>query len=92
MVYINDISFDPKHAPYQLLTLHDEHVNHVLFKSPSGIFFYSSKENKVKRAGDTPFLKGNFIEVSPNIFSDQHRTLYLQSAKAWSSKYKLGSR
>lgn len=90
MVYVKNIAFDPKHAPYQLLTIHDNHVNQILFSSRDGVYFYNTEKNEQQRAGDNPFLNSDFVEIAPYIFYDQQKTLYLQASEVWGTRKSPG--
>ncbi len=83
MVYLNELAFDEKNAPYQFLSLNGAHVNHTLFTSKNGIYFYDTEEEKVRRAGDNLFASGQFVEIAPLIFSDGKQILYIQASETW---------
>ncbi|TCM68082.1 DKNYY family protein [Acinetobacter calcoaceticus] len=89
-VYQNDIAFDPQHAPYQLISPYGQHVLHALFASKDGIFFYNTQTKTLQRAGDNPFLVGQWQEIAPLIFSDGQDTLFLQGSESWGSNRNPG--
>ena len=85
-VFMHDLAFDKKHAPYQLITPYGAHVYHALFSSKNGIYYYDREDNAVKRADDNPFYDSKFEALSEFVFTDGKRTLFLESTEHWSSK------
>ena len=85
-VFMHDLAFDKKHAPYQLITPYGAHVYHALFSSKDGIYYYDREDKAVKRAGDNPFYGSKFEALSEFVFTDGKRTLFLESTEHWSSK------
>ncbi|MDV2438666.1 DKNYY domain-containing protein [Acinetobacter gerneri] len=83
MVYLNDFSFDPSHAPYRILSMNGAHANHTLWLSNDGIYFYDREDKKVRRAADNVFNRSNFTEIAPLIFFDGKTLLYLQDKQVW---------
>lgn len=84
-VVMNNVVFDPQFAPYQLISRFGEHVNHALFLSKHGVYYYDTREKQLQRAGDNPFPQGNFKEIAPLIFSYNKKTYYLQDLERWGS-------
>ena len=83
-VFMHDVAFDEKHAPYQLITPYGAHVYHALFSSKDGIYYYDREDNAVKRAGDNPFVDSQFSALSEFVFTDGNRTLFVESTEQWS--------
>lgn len=79
-VFMNQVKFDPQYAPYRLLSSSGLHVNHALFLSKHGVFFYDRKTENIQRAGDNPFDQGPWQEISPLIFSYNHQTYFLHDS------------
>ncbi|MBE0391733.1 DKNYY domain-containing protein [Flavobacterium sp. PL002] len=82
-VFIGNISFDKQNAPYKVVSKYGNHVNHALFLSKNGVFYYNNQNKNIEKAGENPFLNGNFTEIAPLIFSDGKKTLYLESGSIW---------
>ncbi len=79
MVYFETVSFDKAHAPYTLLSKYSSHVYQTLFLSDDGVYFYNTKDESVERAGDNPFLNGDYEEIAPLVFFDGYQTLYIDA-------------
>ena len=92
MVYVNEFAFDPKYAPYHLLSEHGDHINHALFYNDTGIYYFDLNKKKMRRAGDSPFLGKAFKEIAPLIFSDGTQLLYLQASEYRSNKGSASSK
>ncbi|MDR2283992.1 MAG: DKNYY domain-containing protein [Sphingobacterium sp.] len=90
MVYVNNIPFDKKYAPYQELSMHGEHAYHGLFLSSHGMFYYDVVAKEVKQVDTNPFLGANFKEIEPLIFSDGKRILYVQTSERWGGRRSPG--
>lgn len=84
-VVMNNLVFDPKFAPYQLISRAGDHVHHALFLSKHGVYYYDNQAKQLQRAGDNPFLQGGFKEIAPLIFSYNNQTYYLQDLERWGS-------
>lgn len=84
-VYVNDAAFNVKKAPYTLLSKFDAHINHILWLSKSGIYFYNKKDKEVKNIGENPFINSGFKEIAPLIFSNGKETLYIDAYKKWNN-------
>lgn len=82
-VFVKDIAFDQKFAPYKVLSLHGAHINHALFISQNGVFYYDTQEKQVLRADDNPFTSGKIDEIAPLIFQDGQRILFAEAKEAW---------
>jgi len=54
-VFANDLKFELAAAPYTPLNRQLAHSNHLLFASPSGIYYFDENDGKQKRAADNPF-------------------------------------
>ena len=89
-VVINNIEFPAKFTPYQLMSRYGGHVNHVLFLSKHGVYFYDQKQEKIRRAGDNPFLQGNWKEIAPFVFTYNNKTYYLQDSSSWGGRKSPG--
>lgn len=81
MVFSANLPFDAANKPYAPLTRGGEHIYHVLFTSKNGIFFYDTQNRKVKRAGENIFASADFSALSPYIFWDGKRLIYLQASE-----------
>lgn len=81
-VAINNIVFPLESTPYQLISRYGGHVNHVLFLSKQGVYFYDQKQEKIRRAGDNPFLHGHWQEIAPFVFTYNNQTYYLQDSSS----------
>jgi len=90
MVYVNDIAFDKQYSPYQVLSLHGDHVHHALFLSKDGIFYFDKEKNKVIRIEDNPLTSEKFDEIAPLIFSDGQQILYTQTSEVWGGQKNPG--
>ncbi len=91
MVYINNLPFDKTNAPYNILSKHGAHVNHTLWVSNNGVFFYNTVEQKVQKAGENPFLEGEYKEIAPLVFSNGKDTLYVDCYEKWNKDKKSGN-
>ncbi|TCM68081.1 DKNYY family protein [Acinetobacter calcoaceticus] len=89
-VYLREIAFNRKHAPYRLLSAAGSHVAHVLFASADGIYFYNTEAKALQRAGDHPMQKGQWTEMAPSIFTDGKRIVYLEYADRWGNNRSPG--
>ncbi|MBE7693528.1 DKNYY domain-containing protein [Tenacibaculum finnmarkense genomovar ulcerans] len=83
IVYINNFSFDKKKAPYKLMSKFGSHVNHTLWLSKKGVYFYNTEEKEIQRAGDNPFSNNDFKEIAPLVFSNGKETLYIDAYEKW---------
>ncbi|PID83903.1 hypothetical protein CSB09_03670 [Candidatus Gracilibacteria bacterium] len=81
--YPNTLPFPKQNAPYTLISNADTHTHHTLWKSKNGIFFYDTKEKKVKKAGENPFLGKNFKEIAPLVFSHENETWFIDGYEVW---------
>lgn len=79
MVQVRNVRFDPRHAPYDLLSSHGTHVYQALFAGNDGIYFFDKQELVAKRAGRNPMADGKFAEIAPAIFYDGHDTYFLRA-------------
>ncbi|MFT0212522.1 DKNYY domain-containing protein [Pseudomonas sp. F1_0610] len=79
-VAMNNLVFNTDYAPYQIMSHHGGHVNHVLLLSKHGVYFYDQAKEKIKRAGDNPFPDGNWQEIAPLIFIYNNHTYFLQDS------------
>nr|WP_067142205.1 DKNYY domain-containing protein [Oceanivirga salmonicida] len=77
IVYVNDILFDKNNEPYKLISKNGNHINHTLWLSENGIYFYNNYKKEIQRAGNNPFLNKNFKEIVPLVFSNGNETLYI---------------
>lgn len=82
-VVVNNLMFDPKLAPYQLISRSGDHVHHALFLSQHGVYYYDNQTKNIQRAGDHPFPQGNWKEIAPLIFSYNNQTYFLQDSERW---------
>lgn len=83
IVYINNICFDKKNTPYKLMSKFGSHVNHTLWLSKNGVYFYNTEKKEVQRAGNNPFLSNDFKEIAPLVFSNGKETLYVDAYERW---------
>lgn len=83
-VFMHELAFPPKNAPYQLITPYGAHVYHALFSAKEGIYFYDRETKTIKRAGNNPFAGAQFSALSEFVFTDGKRTLFLDSTEQWS--------
>ncbi|OBU02075.1 DKNYY domain-containing protein [Morganella psychrotolerans] len=90
LVATNNIVFPPEFAPYKVISRYGGHVNHVLFLSAKGVYFYDGKKEKIIRAGDNPFLDNSCQEMAPMVFSCNNQTYYLQGSESWGSNKSPG--
>jgi hypothetical protein len=90
MVYVNDIAFEKQYGPYHVLSLNGGHINHALFLSKDGVFYFDTKKKKVVRIDNNPFNTGKFIEIAPLIFSDGQQILYTQTEESWGNNKSPG--
>lgn len=81
MVFAATLPFDDANKPYTPLTREGEHIHHVLFTSKNGIFFYDAESGKMQRAGKNVFASADFSALSPYIFWDGKRLIYLQASE-----------
>ncbi|MCS4533019.1 DKNYY domain-containing protein [Neisseria montereyensis] len=79
MVYLENKPFDNKNAPYTPISKYDEHTYQTLFLSDNGIYFYNRYSKSIERAGDNVFAQGVFEEISPLVFSDGKKTLFVDA-------------
>lgn len=86
MIYVEDISFDENNAPYKIVSKYSDHVNHALFLSKNGVYFYNYRKRSIERAGDNFFLNKNYIEIAPLVFSDSTKTLFIDDITLRSKK------
>lgn len=89
-VFMEDIAFDEKHQPYQLVTPYAGDLLHVLFSSKDGIYYYEPEDKEVKRAGDNPFYDSQFEALSEFVFTDGKSTLFLESSEYLSGRSQRG--
>ncbi len=80
-LYFNDKLINKECKIDKIITTYDRHINHTLFLNKDGIYFYYMKKDMFKKAGENPFLSGEFKEISPFVFSDGKEILYLDSYK-----------
>lgn len=85
-VVVNNLMFDPQHAPYQLISRYGDHVHHALFLSKHGIYYYDNQTKNIQRTGDNPFSQGGLKEIAPLIFSDNNQTYFLQDSERWGGR------
>ncbi len=78
-VYIDSISFDRKNGPYEVMSKFGSHVNHTLWYSMKGVYYYDTVKKETRRAGDNPFSNKNFKEIAPLVFSNGIETLYIDA-------------
>ncbi|SHF13902.1 DKNYY domain-containing protein [Pedobacter caeni] len=90
MVYVNDIAFEKQYSPYRVLSLNGGHINHALFLSKEGIFYFDTEKKEVVRIDDNPFNTGKFTEIAPLIFSDGQQILYAQAEESWGNNKSPG--
>jgi len=92
MVYADGHPFDEAKAPYKLLSLGLKHANQALFVSADGLYFYNSEKEKVERAGNNPFLGGEFTEMAPDVFTSGNKVYFLKASESWGRKSGLQAR
>lgn len=85
-VAMNELVFDKKNAPYTVISTSGHHVNHALFLSKQGVFYYDNQKKSLERAADNPFPTGQLKEISPLIFSYNNHTYYLQNSERWGGR------
>lgn len=84
MVYLRSKAFDKVNAPYRRVTENSAHTHHALFSGVGGELFYVDNEtDRVKQARRNPLSTGPFKALSPSVFYDGRRILYLQGAEVW---------
>ena len=81
-VFANDLEFDPAAAPYTPLNRQLAHSNHLLFASPSGIYYFDENDGKQRRAADNPFA-GEIRALSGSVFQSGERIYFLEGAEVW---------
>ncbi|WP_273826795.1 DKNYY domain-containing protein [Providencia rettgeri] len=89
-VAVNNLLFPSEFAPYQIISRHGAHVNHALFLSGNGVYFYDKKKEKIRRAGDNPFPATGCPEISPLIFYCDNKTYYVNGSEKWGSNRSPG--
>ncbi|EPL9569599.1 DKNYY domain-containing protein [Providencia rettgeri] len=82
-VAVNNLLFPSEFAPYQIISRYGTHVNHALFLSENGVYFYDKKKEKIRRAGDNPLPATGCPEISPLIFYCDNKTYYVSSSEKW---------
>lgn len=92
LAYVGALAFNSKNAPYQILSSHLENANQVLFAAKSGIYYYDSQKDKIKKAGENPFEKNDFTEIAPDVFKSGNSIYFLSSSESRGSKTGLQSR
>ena len=90
MVYVNGMPFDRQSGPYRILSLHGEHIRHVLFLSEDGIFYFDKERKKILKIKNNPFSSGDFKEIAPLIFSDGQQILYIETSQFWGANRNPG--
>lgn len=92
MVYADGHGFDESSAPYKMLSANLKHASQALFSSRKGIYFYDPESEKVKRAGDNPFVDNQFKLLAPDVFVSGDKVYFLKASEHWGRKTGLGSR
>ena len=92
MVYADGHTFDVSKGPYKMLSSNLKHANQPLFSSREGIYFYDPESEKVKRAGDNPFVDNQFTHLAPDVFASGNKVYFLRAAEHWGRKTGLISR
>ncbi|AOA58932.1 DKNYY domain-containing protein [Acinetobacter larvae] len=82
-VYVRDLAFEQKYRPYRVISQYGAHIQHTLFLSPSGIFYFDAEKRKIIALRDNPFLNGNFKEIAPLVYADGQQVLYLETKNAY---------
>ena len=90
MVYIGAQAFARNGAPYKLINERGAHTHHEMFSSADGIYVFDKQQRKLKRVGKNPFASGNFIALSPYVFSNGKRTLFFGATESWGSSSRGG--
>ncbi|HCM63522.1 MAG TPA: hypothetical protein DIT05_13410 [Morganella sp. (in: Bacteria)] len=90
LVAMNNIVFPPEFSPYKIISRYGGHVNHALFLSEQGVYFYDRKKEKISRVGDNPFPDNSCQEIAPMIFNCNNQTYYLQGSESWGTNKSPG--
>lgn len=85
-VFVDHLAFNKKLVPYQVMSHYGGHVNHALFLSKSGVYYYENQTKQIERAADNPFNMGQWQEISPLIFSYNNQTYFLQGSERWGGR------
>lgn len=88
-IHVENYTFDPQYAPYTLLTAHsgyvpgnllvDGHIDHPLFLSDAGIFYFNDATGKAEKMGENPFVNTDYTEIAPLVFTTKDTTYYVET-------------
>ncbi|UQB69699.1 DKNYY domain-containing protein [Epilithonimonas zeae] len=92
MVYADGHSFNFSKAPYKMLSSNLNHANQPLFSCREGFYFYDPESEKIKRAGDNPFVDNQFTHLAPDVFASANKVYFLTASEHWGRKTGLSSR